>query len=114
MTALKKAGNAGHKIEKAEKQRWTDYVRSNKIPEAAMGKRGEAEGVGGRLRYVIIDNDGNGTDTTFIPRMTSSLSSTTSGRFDDCIAAERSFLNACLVFVRYRKLLRSSFIRQQV
>jgi hypothetical protein len=57
-TALKAAGNAGHKIEKSDKQRWGDYVRSNKIPEAAMTKRGEAEGVGGRLKFVIIDNDG--------------------------------------------------------
>lgn len=58
VTALRKATNAGHRIEKTEKQRWADYVRSNKIPEAAMSKRGESMLVGGRVEFTIINDNG--------------------------------------------------------
>ena len=58
MTALQTASNAGHRIEKTEKQRWADYVRSNKVPEAAMHKEAESMSVGGRLKSVIINDNG--------------------------------------------------------
>ena len=57
-TALQAATNAGHRIEMTEKQRWADYVRSNKVPEAAMRKEAESMSVGGRLKSVIINDDG--------------------------------------------------------
>jgi len=58
MTALRKASNAGQRIEKTEKQRWLKYVRSHNVPEAAMSKSADSKGVGGRVEYVIItDNE---------------------------------------------------------
>ena len=59
VAALQKAINAGHRIDKTEKQRWADYVRKNKIPEAAMGKHAESMSVGGRIKFVIINDDGD-------------------------------------------------------
>jgi hypothetical protein len=56
--ALQKAINAGQRIDKTEKQRWADYVRKNKIPEAAMSKRGESMCLGGRIESVIINDNG--------------------------------------------------------
>ena len=56
--ALRKAINDGHRIDKAEKQRWADYVRKNKIPEAAMNVKAEAMRVGGRVESVIINDNG--------------------------------------------------------
>ncbi len=58
VTALRKATNAKLRIDKAEKQRWTDYVRKNKVPEAAMGKQAESMSVGGKIESVIINDDG--------------------------------------------------------
>jgi len=58
VTALRKATNDGQRLEKTEKQRWADYVRKNKIPEAAMNKCAEANLVGGRVEFVIINDDG--------------------------------------------------------
>ena len=57
VTALRKAGIDGHRIEKTDKQRWAGYVRSHQVPEAAMGKYAESMGVGGRLEFVIINDN---------------------------------------------------------
>ena len=58
VTALRKAINDGHRIDKTEKQRWADYVRKNKIPEAAMSVHAKSMGVGGRVEPVIINDNG--------------------------------------------------------
>lgn len=58
VNALRKANSAGHRIEKTEKQRWADYVRKNKVPEAAMSKYAESMVVGGQVKFVIINDDG--------------------------------------------------------
>ena len=58
VTALRKAINAGHRIDKTEKQLWAGYVRKNKIPEAAMSKNAESMQVGGRVESVIINDNG--------------------------------------------------------
>ena len=58
ITALQKAINAKLRIDKAEKQRWADYVRKNKIPEAAMKMQAESMSVGGRIESTIINDNG--------------------------------------------------------
>jgi hypothetical protein len=58
MNALRKATNDGQRIIKTEKQKWSDYVRKNKVPEAAMTKIAESMQVGGKFEPVIINDGG--------------------------------------------------------
>ena len=54
--ALRKAIDAGQRIDASEKDRWLTWVRDNQIKEAAFKSfaKGKYEG----LEPVIIDNDG--------------------------------------------------------
>ncbi len=54
--ALKKATDAGSRIEKTEKVRWKTWVRANKIQEAAF--KSMASGKFDEARTVIIDEEG--------------------------------------------------------
>ena len=55
--ALKQAIDGGHRIDPSDRQKWADYVRKHSIPEAAMLKRGEKQGMGGKIHAVIIIGD---------------------------------------------------------
>lgn len=54
--ALRRASDAGQRIDETDKQRWSSWVRENHIKEAAFKSfaKGKYEG----LEPVIIDEDG--------------------------------------------------------
>ncbi len=54
--ALRRAIDSGARIDRADKKRWSDWVRENRIKEAAF--RSFSKNLYDSLEPVIIDNDG--------------------------------------------------------
>ncbi|MGD8375419.1 MAG: hypothetical protein PVF68_04700 [Acidobacteriota bacterium] len=55
--ALKRAGDAGQRIDPTQKHEWDAYVRKHNIPEAGMRKRAEKETMGDDFQSVIIHGE---------------------------------------------------------
>lgn len=55
---LQRATDAKNKIEIADKERWKQFVREHKVPEAGMGVKAKAGAMSGNTRSVIIDGAG--------------------------------------------------------
>jgi hypothetical protein len=56
LVELRAAADRGNRIETKEKERWKDWVRANKVQEAAFKSIAERKYEG--IRPVIIDEDG--------------------------------------------------------
>ena len=54
--ALRRASDSGTRIERTDKKRWSDWVRENRIKEAAF--RSFSKSMCEDLEPVIIDDDG--------------------------------------------------------
>ena len=54
--ALRQAVDSGQRIDRSEKQRWSDWVREHRVKEAAFKSFGEGMYEG--LEPVIIDTEG--------------------------------------------------------
>ncbi len=55
---LQHATDSKTKIDIADKERWKNFVRKHKIPEAGMGVKAKAGAMSGNTKAVIIDGDG--------------------------------------------------------
>ena len=55
---LRDASNQKKRIDKSDKERWANFVRKNKIPEAGMGVKAKSGAVSGNTQAVIIDGAG--------------------------------------------------------
>lgn len=55
---LRKASNLKKKIEKTDKEAWTNFVKKHNVPEGAILFRGKAETMSGIVSVVIIDGAG--------------------------------------------------------
>ncbi len=56
---LRKATFAKQKIEKTNKDAWTNYVRKHNVPEAAILSRGKTATMTGEVDGVIIEGAGS-------------------------------------------------------
>jgi len=56
---LRKAAKANHKIEKSDKEAWTNYVKKYNVPEAAVFSRGKTGTMSGDVEGVIIEGAGS-------------------------------------------------------
>lgn len=54
--ALRRAADTGERIDRSDKQRWSDWVRQHRVKEAAFKSFGE--GMYDGLEPVIIDTEG--------------------------------------------------------
>jgi hypothetical protein len=54
--ALRRAADAGERIDQSDKKRWAEWVRTNRVKEAAFKSFGEGKYEG--LEPVIIDTEG--------------------------------------------------------
>ncbi len=54
---LQHATDSKTKIDIADKERWKNFVRKHKIPEAGMGVKAKAGAMSGNTKAVIIDGD---------------------------------------------------------
>jgi hypothetical protein len=57
--SLRKATNAGKRIEKADRDAWSAYVRKHNVPEAALASRVKSGTMSGNFSLVIIDGMGS-------------------------------------------------------
>ena len=55
---LQHATDSKTKIDIADKERWKNFVREHKVPEAGMGVKAKAGAMSGNTKSVIIDGDG--------------------------------------------------------
>ncbi len=55
---LQQATDSKKKIDQADKERWKNFVREHKVPEAGMGVKAKAGAMSGNTRSVIIDGVG--------------------------------------------------------
>jgi len=55
---LQHATDSKTKIDVADKERWKNFVREHKIPEAGMGVKAKAGAMSGNTKAVIIDGEG--------------------------------------------------------
>jgi hypothetical protein len=55
---LQHATDSRKKIDKADKERWKNFVREHKVPEAGMGIKAKAGAMSGNTKSVIIDGVG--------------------------------------------------------
>ena len=55
---LQHATDSKTKIDIADKERWKNFVREHKIPEAGMGVKAKAGAMSGNIKAVIIDGGG--------------------------------------------------------
>ena len=56
---LRKAANAGKKIEQSNKEAWMNFVKKHNVPEAAIWSRGKTGTLSGKVSAVIIDGAGD-------------------------------------------------------
>jgi len=56
---LRRAAKSNHKVEKNDKEAWTDYVRKYNVPEAAVLSRGKTGTMSGNVESVIISGAGS-------------------------------------------------------
>lgn len=63
---LKHATNLGKKIEKTDKDRWTSFVRENKVPEAGLKVHAAAGVMSGKIKEVIIEGIKDTTDGYYL------------------------------------------------
>ena len=55
---LQHATDSKTKIDIADKERWKNFVREHKVPEAGMGIKAKAGAMSGNTKSVIIDGAG--------------------------------------------------------
>jgi hypothetical protein len=55
---LQQATDSKNKIEITEKERWKNFVREHKVPEAGMGVKAKSGAMSGNTKAVIIDGAG--------------------------------------------------------
>lgn len=55
---LQHATDSRKKIDKTDKERWKNFVREHKVPEAGMGIKAKAGAMSGNTKSVIIDGVG--------------------------------------------------------
>lgn len=55
---LQHATDLRKKIDIADKERWRNFVREHKVPEAGMGVKAKAGAMSGNTKAVIIDGVG--------------------------------------------------------
>lgn len=56
---LQQATDSKKKIDKADKQAWSGFVRKHNVPEAGMAVKAKAGAMSGNTRSVIIDGAGS-------------------------------------------------------
>ena len=55
---LQHATDARNRIDRADKERWSAFVRKNKVPEAGMAVKAESGAMSGNTKAVIIEGAG--------------------------------------------------------
>jgi len=55
---LQRATDSRKKIDIADKERWSKFVREHNVPEAAISVKAKAGTMSGKTKSVIVDGDG--------------------------------------------------------
>ena len=53
---IKRAADAGGRIEKSDKQRWQEYMKVKKVNETSLLAWGKVKFASGKVRLVVIDH----------------------------------------------------------
>ncbi len=62
---IKRAADAGGRIEKSDKEKWQEYMKANKVNDISLLAWGKVKFAGGKLKLVVI-NHGDPWDGCYV------------------------------------------------